>query len=94
VTASFWLIASPGVRSAAIPCWKSSSDSRAKNESARKADLRIRCPAATGGRNRSAPAVPGRNVRYDVRVRPKGGARKHRPSVSSMAVNYAADAAR
>src|SRR5712671_7570605 len=34
-----WLIASPGVRSAAIPCWKSSSERRAKKESARKTDF-------------------------------------------------------
>src|SRR3984893_6711733 len=39
VTASSWLIASPRVRSAAIPRWNSSSDSRAKNESARSADF-------------------------------------------------------
>src|SRR6516164_9137448 len=42
VTAAFWLISSPWVRSAAIPCWKSSSFSRAKNESARRADFSMK----------------------------------------------------
>ncbi len=42
VTASSWLTASPGVRSAFIPCWKSSSDSRAKNESARSTDFAMK----------------------------------------------------
>src|SRR5437899_6396072 len=42
VTASSWLVASPGVRSAAIPSWKSTADSRAKNESARRADFSMK----------------------------------------------------